>query len=140
MDTEVRPPADSQPVWGLPAAMLVAGLTTAVIAVPYWSVSYDSVRDDGIFAWFWLVELVVLLGTTLAGAVSHAPLAAVMALMLACVPIAVVGRVVIDTASDPTSHNLWPLEVVLAIFMTLPPICVGGLLAWAIRRASPGPG
>jgi hypothetical protein len=52
----------------------------------------------------------------------------------------VVGRVVIDTAADPTSHNLWPFEVVLAVVVSVPPICVGGLLAWVVRRTTPGSG
>jgi hypothetical protein len=26
----------------------------------------------------------------------------------------VAGRIVLDTARDPTSHNLWPFEIVIA--------------------------
>jgi hypothetical protein len=32
----------------------------------------------------------------------------------AAVPAAVLARVIYDTSHDPTSHNLWPLEIVLA--------------------------
>jgi len=32
----------------------------------------------------------------------------------AAVPAAVMVRVVVDAAKDPTSHNLWPFEVVFA--------------------------
>jgi hypothetical protein len=116
--------------------LLVAALTAAALAVPYWSSSYASVSDDGIFAWFWLVELALFLGTVFAGCLSHARLWTVMAVMLACVPVAVMGRVVMDTAADPTSHNLWPFEVVLSMIISIPAICVGGLLAWAIRRTT----
>ena len=76
-------------------------------------------------------------GTFLAGAVSAAPLWTVMPGMLVCAPIAVVGRVVMDTAADPTSHNLWPLEVVLAGIMSVPAICLGAAVAWGVRRLSP---
>ena len=128
---------DARPARGLTSAALVAALTAVVIAVPYWSSSYATVRDDGIFTWFWPVELALLLGTVLAGSLSHARLWAVMAVMLTCVPIAVMGRVVRDTAADPASHNLWPIAVVLSMIISVPPICVGGLLAWAIRRTTP---
>jgi Protein of unknown function (DUF2510) len=134
-----RPRADARPGRGLPSAVLVAALATAVIAVPYWSSSYAAVHDDGIFAWFWLVELVLFPGTVLAGLLSHARLWAAMAMMFACVPIAVMGRVVIDTAGDPTSHNLWPFEVVLSMIISIPAICAGALLAWAIRWRTRSP-
>ena len=43
-----------------------------------------------------------------------------------------IARVVIDTAKDPTAHNLWPLALTLRGF--------GGLLflgvLWAIRSAA----
>ena len=32
----------------------------------------------------------------------------------ASVPAAVFARVIYDTSSDPTSHNLWPFEIILA--------------------------
>jgi hypothetical protein len=140
MDGEAPRAEAAGPAWGLPAAALVAAVTAAVIAVPYWASSYADVRDDGIFTWFWEVELALLLGTFLAGSVSRAPLWAVLALMSACLPVAVLGRVVIDTAADPTSHNLWPFEVVLAVVVSVPPICVGGLLAWVVRRTTSGSG
>ena len=129
--------AKARPGGGLPWAVLVAAFTAGLIAVPYWSSSYATVRDDGIFTWFWLVELVLFLGTVLAASLSNAQIWAVMAVMLTCVPIVVMGRVVMDTAADPTSHNLWPFEVVLSMIISVPPIGVGGLLAWAIRRATP---
>jgi hypothetical protein len=34
--------------------------------------------------------------------------------MGASVPAAVMARVIYDGASDPTSHNLWPFEIILA--------------------------
>jgi len=136
MGAEMPWRAHARPGRGLPSAALVAAFTAALIAVPYWSSSYATVRDDGIFTWFWLVELVLFLGTVLAASLSNAPLWAVMAVMLACVPVVVMGRVVLDTAADPTSHNLWPIEVVLSMIISVPPICGGGLLAWAIRRTT----
>ncbi len=33
--------------------------------------------------------------------------------MPACVVLFVVLRIIVDTARDPTSHNLWPFEILI---------------------------
>jgi len=118
-----------------PLAVLAG--TTVVLAVPYWSAGYDTVRDDGLFGSWLLVEVVLVLGSFLAGAVSEAPLPAVAVGMLGCAPVVVLGRVLVDTATRPTSHDLWPLEVVLAVAMSIPAVGVGVTLAWGVRRLAP---
>jgi hypothetical protein len=127
----------ARPWAGFPVAAVVAVVTTLVIAGPYWAQSYDAVKDDGIFTSFWLVEALVLLGTAIACTVVSGRVEVVlttMAMMCCAAPIAVLGRVVIDTAADPTSHNLWPLEVALTVFATAPVVAVGALVAWPLRR------
>ena len=47
----------------------------------------------------------------------------------------VVGRVVADTRRDPTSHNLWPLEVLVSVAVALVAL---GLLAWLESRRAVG--
>lgn len=76
----------------------------------------------------------LLLGTVLAAAAGDVRLAAVALLMLAVVPFVVVVRGVVDVAADPTSHNLWPLEVVFAGVSAVPAVGLGTLLAWLLRR------
>jgi uncharacterized membrane protein YfcA len=50
--------------------------------------------------------------------------------------LAVIGRVEIETARDPTSHNLWPLEVIIAGGIGLAAASVGvgmaRVLQWAV--------
>jgi hypothetical protein len=76
--------------------MLVAGvLLLAGILVPLWSV------------WKWRG------GWRIAAAIP----AAVMAFVLL--------RILVDTARDPTSHNLWPFEIL--IFGTITLACIGAL-------------
>ena len=113
------------------------GLSTAAICGPYWAASYESVSAEGIFGSFFLLMLVLFAGTFLAGAATETPLWIVVVGMLGTTPLAVVGRVVLDTATDPTSHNLWPLEIVFSFVLTVPPIGVAAGLAWAVRRLSP---
>jgi hypothetical protein len=63
--------------------------------------------------------------------------------LAAAVPAGIVGfvilRIVVDTAADPTSHNLWPLEVLIAGFASL---AIIGALALARRMiaGARGPG
>jgi hypothetical protein len=58
--------------------------------------------------------------------------------LAALVPVAIVAfviaRIVVDTAGDPTSHNLWPFEVLIAGLASL---AVTGVLALA-RRLTAG--
>jgi len=48
----------------------------------------------------------------------------------AAVPCAVMVRVVVDTMKDPTSHNLWPFEVVFAGLFGFGLAYAAGLLGW----------
>jgi hypothetical protein len=45
----------------------------------------------------------------------------------------VLGRVVVETFRDPTSHNLWPFEIIIAAVVGFAVACVGALLG---RRAA----
>jgi hypothetical protein len=137
MDTDSAAIVERSRPRGLWLTVVVVALTTVAIAVPYWTASYDSVRDDGIVGSFSLVALALFLGTFLAGAVTETPLWIVMVGMLGATPVAVLGRVVLDTAADPTSHDLWPLEMVLAVAISVPPIGAAAGFAWAVRRLSP---
>ena len=54
--------------------------------------------------------------------------------MLAVFPAAVMIRVVVETASDPTDHNLWPFELVFATVLSLIPVVLGLLIGALMRR------
>ena len=46
----------------------------------------------------------------------------------ASVPAAVMTRVIVECAQDGTRHNLWPFELVIALFLGFGPAFVGALL------------
>lgn len=48
--------------------------------------------------------------------------------------LAVLGRIEVETARDPTSHNLWPIEVIIVGFFGLVAGLIGVALARAIQR------
>ena len=47
--------------------------------------------------------------------------------------LAVCGRVEVETSRDPTSHNLWPFEVVIAAFYGFLAASIGVGLVWLAR-------
>ena len=69
---------------------------------------------------------------------SH-PLAILGCLVLVClsagaVPCAVMVRVLVDVVKEPTSHNLWPFEVVLAGLFGFGLAYAAGLMGLLCRR------
>jgi hypothetical protein len=53
----------------------------------------------------------------------------------AIAPAVVMARVTVETSVDPTSHNLWPFELVIAGLLGLVVAAVGVAIAAMLRRA-----
>ncbi|HEX5132303.1 MAG TPA: hypothetical protein VFX92_07440 [Candidatus Krumholzibacteria bacterium] len=93
---------------------LAAGLAVAllVVGIPYWRVPYSHVSlPDTLMGG----ELVVV--ALIAALVRRVGRCRVVPSLLAiglAVPAAVVIRIVVETATDPTTHNLFPFEIVIA--------------------------
>ncbi len=51
-------------------------------------------------------------------------------------PLAVVLRVIVEVVADPTSHNLWPFEIIIAGILTGPTALLGAFLGSLVRRRS----
>ena len=118
------------------------GITVALFAVgvPYWLIPYsklnlpDAVLGAGL--------LVVIVAAALARMYSGRPLWRVVAVIGSVVPTVVLARVVVDWLHDSTSHNLWPFEVVIAVFVggtaALAGSLLGSLVRLLSRRKAPG--
>jgi hypothetical protein len=92
------------------------------VGVPYWQVPYAKLSlPDPLYGTGLLLVGVL---SAAARACCKARLLAVIFTVGAAVPAAIFVRVVVDAAKDPTSHNLWPFEVIIAAM-------VGGLCASA---------
>ena len=83
----------------------------------------------------------LLLVIILAGAVrafSNARLTATILVVGATVAAAVLARVSVETLTDPTSHNLWPLELIIAAVVgfvcALAGAVIGSLPSWLSKR------
>ena len=90
------------------------------VGVPYWQVPYAQLSlPSGLWGPALIVVGVAAASLRFVGGSRFWPATLVVA---ASVPAAIVVRIVLDTSSDPTSHNLWPIEVGIAV-------CIGFLVA-----------
>jgi hypothetical protein len=98
---------------GFVASALAAGL-------PYWSLTYrqvslpDSLYGPGL--------LVLFLATAVAQVSGASTFWRNVAVLGSSFPAIVMLRVMVEAAADPTSHNLWPFEIIIASLL-------GGLCA-----------
>jgi hypothetical protein len=57
-----------------------------------------------------------------------------VAIIGAAVPAIIVLRIAVETAADPTSHNLWPFEVIIGSIVSVLCAFTGSLIGWAISK------
>lgn len=93
---------------------LVAAFVVSFFAVgfPYWQIPYAKVSLPSTLYGTGLLVVGVLAAA--ARAFGKARLLAVTLAVGAAVPSPILARIAVDTAKDPTSHNLWPFEFVIA--------------------------
>ena len=85
------------------------------VGVPYWQIPYAKVSLPTTLYGMGLVVVGVLAAA--ARAVGKARLMAVILGVGAAVPALILARIAVDTAKDPTSHNLWPFEFIIAAML-----------------------
>ena len=110
-------------VWSFLAGFLVVG-------VPYWRIPYNKATSSAVMGGAILIGMVALITRVLI----DARFPRVVLVVAAAVPTAVMARVVVDTTRDPTSHNLWPFELVIAFLVGLTGTVPGTLIGSVFRR------
>jgi hypothetical protein len=113
------------------ATWLVAFLA---IGLPYWSIPYGSVNLPNALP---VLGLLVVGGSALFLVASRRlSLGMSIGILGTTVPAAVMARVIVEVAGDPTSHNLWPFELVIAGVTGVVVAGVGALSGALWRRVS----
>jgi len=83
------------------------------VGIPYWLIPYRQVNlPDALLT---SALLVVVLAAFVVRTTSAASFWRGVLIVGAAVPAAVMMRVSWETTRDPTSHNLWPFEIVIAL-------------------------
>lgn len=117
---------------------VVLALAVVVLAagIPYWRLPYNEI-NRGHFA---MLPGALLLGflTLVLIVVEVARVKFTALTMLLAVPTINVVKIAIDTAADPTSHNLFPFELIIAALsgaaVVLPVVGIGLAVRWAMAR------
>ncbi len=116
--------------------MLAFAVVVLAAGIPYWRIPYDEL-NRGHFA---VLPGALLLGflTFILIVTKVAPAKSIALAMLACVPVIVCISIAKDTARDPTSHNLWPFELIIAAIagaaVIVPVMLLALALRWALAR------
>jgi uncharacterized membrane protein YfcA len=116
---------------------LIAATLAGLLAcgVPLWPIPYRQVSMPGNpAASVWLL-LGALAGILAGYLLRHGVGAPVLAVTAGFV-LAVLGRVGVETTRDPTSHNLWPVEVIIAGGIGLAAAVLGVAIARALQRVT----
>ena len=110
------------------AFWLVAAFVMSFFAVgfPYWQMPYATVSLPSSLYGMGLVMVGVL--AVAACAIGKARLLTTILAVGAAVPAAILVRIAVDTAKDPTSHNLWPFELIIAAVIGVLCSTAGGLI------------
>jgi asparagine N-glycosylation enzyme membrane subunit Stt3 len=106
------------------AAAFVIGFFT--IGFPYWQIPYSKVSlPDTLYGAGLLVIGILAFA---ACAFGKARLLTVILVVGAAVPAAILARVIVEAVKDPTSHNLWPLELIIAAVVGIVCSSAGALI------------
>jgi hypothetical protein len=122
-----------------PVLWLTTAFTVGFFAVglPYWQIPYAKVSLPDTLYGFGL--LVVGISAFALRLLAQARGAAVMFVVGGSVPAAVLARVIVETSIDSTSHNLWPLEIIIASVVGLASsfvgACIGSLARFIFKQS-----
>lgn len=117
--------------------LLIAFLAGALaVGLYYWTIPYSQISLPGSLMAPGL--LIIAVSACLLAAHGMGRFRTIFLIHAASVPAAVFLRIVIDGLADPTSHNLWPLEILIAsgvgLSVALPGTVAGILFASISRR------
>jgi len=116
-------------------------LSFLAVGIPYWLIPYNKVNLPSAMIKPGL--LVVVFAALLIRSHRATSFWRVVSIVGASVPAAVFARVIVDGLKDPSSHNLWPFEVIIALLMgflcALAGAVAGSLVSTLVaRRAGDG--
>jgi hypothetical protein len=114
--------------------LIAFAVSFLAVGIPYWSVPYAQVALPNTLWGFGL--LVVLLSSAAVRAALGVTVLRTFAVVGASVPAAVLVRVIAGVSADATSHNLWPLELILAAAVGFPVALLGALAGKLFSKLS----
>lgn len=114
------------------AVCVVFGGSVLAVGIPYWAIAPDRLALPRDVQGIGLVIAAVL--AAVACVVTRLRAWAAGLAAAAAAPTAVMLRVIVDVAGDPSTHNLWPFELVLAAGPGLVAGLMGAATGALVRR------
>lgn len=105
------------------------------VGIPYWMIPYQQVSLPNVL--YGSPLLIVSVAAAVACAFNAASFWKSVAIVGASVPVAVLFRIVVEATADPTTHNLWPVEVSIAFILSLVCSTVGAICGVLARKLIP---
>lgn len=102
------------------------------VGIPYWLVPYNKTIPNAVIA----IGVTAVVAVAAILAFRGLKLARALLVPGLAVPAAALARVIVEGILDPTSHNLWPFEIVIAALLGLAAALPGALLGWLLARAA----
>jgi hypothetical protein len=109
--------------------------TFVTVGIPYWLIPYNKLNLPNALLSPYL--LVVIISALLLRIVPTHQIWKITWLMGSSVVAVVSARVVVDGIQDPTSHNLWPFEVIIALVVGFPCAFAGAITGSLIANLLP---
>ncbi|MGR6035638.1 MAG: hypothetical protein ACU4EQ_00295 [Candidatus Nitrosoglobus sp.] len=101
-------------------------ISCVAVGAPYWLIPYNKVNLPNALMGPGL--LVIILAALMLRLYETTPFWRIVKIIGATVPAAVLTRIIVDGLKDPSSHNLWPLEVIIALVIGLCCALIGAIV------------
>ena len=108
------------------------GAALIAVGVPYWLIPYSKLNLPNALLGPSLI--VVIAAAAISCAIGSASFRKSVAIVGASTPTVVLLRVVADVAGNPTTHNLWPFELVIASLLSGACSAVGGAMGLLVAK------
>jgi hypothetical protein len=115
--------------------LLIGFLASSLsVGIPYWVIPYNAVNLDALIGFGLLVVVLAALVLRAWAALAFWKTTLVVG---ASVPAAVLARVFVEGMADPTSHNLWPFELAIALGIGFAAALAGTIAGSLLARFIP---
>lgn len=117
----------------LPVALSLGFLIAFfAVGIAYWQIPYAQASSpDSLYGLGLVIAFLVAVALRI---ISPATFLQTLGAVGLAVPAMVLARVVVETATDPSSHNLWPFEILIAAAVGLAAALAGALVVWLFAR------
>lgn len=114
---------------------LSAFISFLAVGISYWTIPYnDIILYEALLTPFLIVVVISTLLLQIYTDISFWRITLVIGIT---VPATVIARMLVEVVQDPTSHNLWPFEVEIALIIGLPCATIGAAVGKLIARYLP---